>query len=58
MEVPISDQPEWKKLYKDNKYLRVNWNSAKCKITDFKGHSDRYVSLIIPCLKDRNFDCQ
>ncbi|XP_053396949.1 uncharacterized protein LOC128556312 [Mercenaria mercenaria] len=46
MEVPVSDQPEWKKLYKDNKYLRVNWNSAKCKITDFKGHSDSVICVI------------
>ncbi|XP_060599165.1 uncharacterized protein LOC132752799 isoform X1 [Ruditapes philippinarum] len=46
MEVPVTDQPEWKKLYKDNKYLRVNWNSAKCKITDFKGHSDSVICVI------------
>ena len=42
LEVPIGVDPDWKKLYKDNKYLRVNWHDGKYKITDFKGHTDRY----------------
>lgn len=46
MEVPVNEKPEWKKLYKDNKYLRVNWNNAKCKITDLKGHSDSVLCVI------------
>lgn len=45
LEVPVSADPDWKKVYKDNKFLRINWNSGKYRVTDFKGHTDRYVAV-------------
>ncbi|XP_070188911.1 beta-TrCP-like [Littorina saxatilis] len=39
LEVPVSDNPIWKRVFRDNLYLRLNWNSGACRVTDFKGHT-------------------
>ena len=41
LEVPVSDNPIWKRVFRDNLYLRLNWNSGACRVTDFKGHTLR-----------------
>ncbi|KAL4233353.1 hypothetical protein ACF0H5_008035 [Mactra antiquata] len=46
LEVPVGGNPEWKKLYKDNKFLRVNWHDGKCRITDLKGHTESVICVI------------
>lgn len=39
LEVPVSDKPTWKNVFRENLYLRLNWNSGACRVTDFKGHT-------------------
>ena len=45
LEVPVSDNPIWKRVFRDNLYLRLNWNSGACRVTDFKGHTLKSVKI-------------
>ncbi|KAH3737987.1 uncharacterized protein LOC127851391 [Dreissena polymorpha] len=48
LEIPIieAETLDWKQLYRENKFLRVNWNDGKCKITDLKGHTESVICVI------------
>ncbi|XP_033101993.1 F-box/WD repeat-containing protein pof1-like [Anneissia japonica] len=45
--VPIPEnEVRWKDIYRDNKFLKRNWNSGQCKETDLKGHSAKVLSVV------------
>nr|KAG5711219.1 hypothetical protein BaRGS_004863 [Batillaria attramentaria] len=47
LEVPVSDNPIWKRVFRDNVYLKINWNSGDCRITDFKGHTQSVFAVTL-----------
>lgn len=38
---------EWRLLFRKNEKLKKNWKSGKCRILLCKGHTNRYVFLVL-----------
>ncbi|XP_071941621.1 uncharacterized protein [Antedon mediterranea] len=46
IEVPIPESGvKWKEVYRDNKYLKQNWNSGQCREKDLKGHTAKVLTV-------------
>ncbi|XP_013398191.1 F-box/WD repeat-containing protein 7 isoform X2 [Lingula anatina] len=45
LEIPVSSNPLWKKVFRDNLFLKNNWSSGNCRVIEVKGHSQRVLSL-------------
>ncbi|XP_046574682.1 LOW QUALITY PROTEIN: F-box/WD repeat-containing protein 7-like [Haliotis rubra] len=45
MEVRVNSAPIWKKLFRDNMYLRLNWNNGVCRKVDLQGHTESVLSV-------------
>ncbi|KAL3884122.1 hypothetical protein ACJMK2_030344, partial [Sinanodonta woodiana] len=45
LEVEIAENPIWKTVFKDNMYLRLNWNQGRCQTTALKGHTNNVVCV-------------
>ncbi|GFO33397.1 histone-lysine N-methyltransferase SETMAR [Plakobranchus ocellatus] len=41
LEIPVPSAPVWKRVFKDNLYLRLNWNKGFYSTVDFRGHTHR-----------------
>ncbi|XP_050390383.2 F-box/WD repeat-containing protein 7 isoform X1 [Patella vulgata] len=46
VKVEVPAVPVWKDIYRDNMYLRFNWNSGICHTVDLKGHTENVLSVI------------
>ncbi|XP_012941493.1 F-box protein MET30 [Aplysia californica] len=51
LEVPVPAGANWKNVYRDNLYLRTNWNRGLCRTMDFRGHT--HSVLCVTCDQDR-----
>ncbi|RUS92154.1 hypothetical protein EGW08_000007 [Elysia chlorotica] len=51
LEIPVPSAPEWKRVYKDNLYLRLNWNKGYYSTVDFRGHT--HSVLCVTCDENR-----
>ncbi|CAH1798892.1 unnamed protein product [Owenia fusiformis] len=45
LEIPISGNPDWKRIFKENMYLKLNWEMGRCRILDIKGHTHNVLSV-------------
>ncbi|XP_048240296.1 F-box protein MET30-like [Haliotis rufescens] len=45
LEVRVNSAPIWKKLFRDNMYLRLNWNNGVCRKIDLQGHTQSVLSV-------------
>ncbi|XP_030851018.1 probable E3 ubiquitin ligase complex SCF subunit sconB [Strongylocentrotus purpuratus] len=42
IEIPLPETPfQWKKIYRDNVFLRFNWDEGKTKNVDVRGHASK-----------------
>ncbi|XP_059143186.1 F-box/WD repeat-containing protein 7-like [Physella acuta] len=39
IEIPVGSKPSWKDVYRDNYFLRRNWDNGRCKTSEFLGHT-------------------
>ncbi|ESO89189.1 hypothetical protein LOTGIDRAFT_154278 [Lottia gigantea] len=46
VKVEVPADPVWKDIYRDNMYLRFNWDSGICHTVDLKGHTENVLSVI------------
>ncbi|XP_077866900.1 uncharacterized protein LOC100378122 [Saccoglossus kowalevskii] len=45
IEVPVTANMKWKTVYKDNMYLKLNWELGHFKEVDVKGHTGKVLSI-------------
>ena len=42
LEIPVRDKnPDWKKVFKENKLTVNNWKTGKCNVVECTGHEDK-----------------
>ncbi|KAK3098596.1 hypothetical protein FSP39_021090 [Pinctada imbricata] len=46
IKVPIPSNPNWKHVYRDNLYLKINWENGDCRMLDLRGHTDQVEEII------------
>ncbi|KAL5010050.1 hypothetical protein ScPMuIL_012355 [Solemya velum] len=45
LEVPVTTNPIWKKVFRDNMFLRLNWNNGVCRTMELRGHTDKVMCV-------------